>query len=108
MGLFSKSKPPVIPTKTEHLPMCFLSEKVPTKKIVKSFGLIKATTSEICGSFQSEDRLLANELQNKAKEVGANAIVNFRYATGSYQRNGAGWVTSYLIAYGDAVLLEDE
>ncbi|EBG1930488.1 TPA: heavy metal-binding domain-containing protein [Salmonella enterica subsp. enterica serovar Java] len=79
----------------------------PQMKIVKNFGLIKATTAEISAKYHNEDDELLSALLSEATNMGANAIINFRYSSGSYQRNGAAFVTSYLIATGDAVLLED-
>lgn len=104
MGFFDKNQS----VNTGHYPMCFTSGSIPGRKIKKSFGFIKATTAEISGKYKSEEELVTNELCKVAERLGADAIVNFRYETGSYQQNGAGWVTSYLIAYGDAVILENE
>ncbi|MCY1400268.1 hypothetical protein D3C76_813920 [compost metagenome] len=68
--------------------------------------MVKAVTESILGEYRAEDDLVTTELCRQAAELGANAIINFRYETGSYQKNGTGFVTSYLIAYGDAVRLE--
>ncbi|MCY1292863.1 hypothetical protein D9M70_421050 [compost metagenome] len=68
--------------------------------------MVKAVTESILGEYRAEDDLVTTELCWQAAELGANAIINFRYETGSYQKNGTGFVTSYLIAYGDAVRLE--
>ncbi|QQK72174.1 YbjQ family protein [Pectobacterium versatile] len=104
MGFFSK-EPSV---STGNFPMCFSSHTVPGREIKKSFGVIKAITAEISGSYESEEELVTTALCKEAKKLGANAIVNFRYETGSYQKNGTSWVNSYLIAYGDAVILDGE
>ncbi|TAJ06202.1 heavy metal-binding domain-containing protein [Pectobacterium versatile] len=104
MGFFSKE----ISVSTGNYPICFVSDAVPGRKIKKSFGIIKATTAEILGSYKSEEEIVTAALCKEAQKLGANAIVNFRYETGSYQRNGTGWVASYLIAYGDAVILESD
>lgn len=79
----------------------------PQMKVLKNFGLVKATTSEITAKYRNEDDELLAALFNEAKKLGANAIINLHYTSGSYQRNGHAFVTSYLIATGDAVLLED-
>ncbi|ELC4346055.1 hypothetical protein RNH23_004239 [Salmonella enterica] len=75
-------------------------------RIIKNFGLVKATT-EISAIYHNEDDELLSTLLSEASRMGANAIVNFHYTSGSYQRNGAAFVTSYLIAIGDAVRLEE-
>jgi len=102
MDFFSK-EPSV---KVGFFPMCFVSGSVPGRKIKRSFGVIKATTAEILGSYKSEEDLVTTALWEEAEKLGADAIVNFRYETGSYQKNGTGWVASYIIVYGDAVILE--
>ncbi|EAX5651197.1 hypothetical protein BBY84_14125 [Salmonella enterica] len=79
----------------------------PQMKIVKNFGLVKATTPEITFKYRNEDDELLSALFSEATKIGANAIINLRYTSGAYQRNGHGFVTSYLIATGDAVLLDD-
>jgi uncharacterized protein YbjQ (UPF0145 family) len=79
----------------------------PQIKILKNLGLVKATTSEITFKYRNEDDELLTYLLDEAKKLGANAIINFQYVSGSYQRNGHAFVTSYLIATGDAVLLAD-
>ncbi|EAO1734938.1 hypothetical protein DB202_23995 [Salmonella enterica] len=75
-------------------------------KIIKNFGLVKATTAEISAKFRNEDDALLSALFSEATKTGANAIINLQYTSGAYQRNGSGFVTSYLIVTGDAVLLE--
>ena len=75
-------------------------------KIVKNFGLIKATTAEISGIYYNEDDELLSALLSEASKMGANAIVNFQYISGSYN-TGNGYFATYIIATGDAVVLED-
>ncbi|HFE0750544.1 TPA: heavy metal-binding domain-containing protein [Escherichia coli] len=75
-------------------------------KIVKKFGLIKATTAEISGKYYNEDDELLSALLSEASKMGANAIVNFQYISGSYN-TGNGYFATYIIATGDAVVLED-
>ncbi|EFG1926047.1 heavy metal-binding domain-containing protein [Escherichia coli] len=75
-------------------------------KIVKNFCLIKATTAEISGKYYNEDDELLSALLSEASKMGANAIVNFQYISGSYN-TGNGYFATYIIATGDAVVLED-
>ncbi|EJH1378898.1 heavy metal-binding domain-containing protein [Escherichia coli] len=75
-------------------------------RIVKNFGLIKATTAEISGKYYNEDDELLSALLSEATKMGANAIVNFQYISGSYN-TGNGYFATYIIAAGDAVVLED-
>ncbi|EJO6308834.1 hypothetical protein NRS54_004114 [Salmonella enterica] len=75
-------------------------------KVIKNFGLVKATTAEISAKYRNEDDALLSALFSEATKTGANAIINFRYTSGSYN-TGNGYFASYLIATGDAVLLEN-
>ncbi|EHN4672443.1 heavy metal-binding domain-containing protein [Escherichia coli] len=75
-------------------------------RILKNFGLVKATTAEISGKYYNEDDELLSALLSEASQMGANAIVNFQYISGSYN-TGNGYFATYIIATGDAVVLED-
>ncbi|EFE3851752.1 hypothetical protein D9J65_23745 [Escherichia coli] len=75
-------------------------------RILKNFGLVKATTAEISGKYYNEDDELLSALLSEASKMGANAIVNFQYISGSYN-TGNGYFATYIIATGDAVVLED-
>ncbi|EEF6915517.1 hypothetical protein GPP46_004187 [Salmonella enterica] len=75
-------------------------------KVIKNFGLVKATSAEISAKYRNEDDALLSALFSEATKTGANAIINFRYTSGSYN-TGNGYFASYLIATGDAVLLEN-
>ncbi|EAQ4583311.1 hypothetical protein L6N32_004039 [Salmonella enterica subsp. enterica serovar Poona] len=75
-------------------------------KVIKNFGLVKATTAEISAKYRNEDDALLSALFSEVTKTGANAIINFRYTSGSYN-TGNGYFASYLIATGDAVLLEN-
>ncbi|EPJ2545234.1 heavy metal-binding domain-containing protein [Escherichia albertii] len=75
-------------------------------KVIKNFGIVKATTAEISGKYHSEDDELLSVLLSEASKMGANAIVNFQYISGSYN-TGNGYFATYIIATGDAVVLED-
>lgn len=75
-------------------------------RILKNFGLVKATTAEISGKYYNEDDELLSALLSEVSQMGANAIVNFQYISGSYN-TGNGYFATYIIATGDAVVLED-
>lgn len=75
-------------------------------RILKNFGLVKATTAEISGKYYNEDDELLSALLSEASKMGANAIVNFQYISGTYN-TGNGYFATYIIATGDAVVLED-
>jgi len=98
-------------------------ETVPGKKIVEHYGLVQGNTirakhvgrdimaslknlvgGELKGYTQlmKESRLEATErMTEQAKQLGANAVVNVRYATSSVAQGAA-----ELFAYGTAVRVE--
>lgn len=80
----------------------------PEDKIIeKYYGLVQYSQKGINGSTISREiiKKIFNELLNTAKSVGANAVINVRIESGSYQVNGSALVVTYIIAYGDAVYL---
>lgn len=84
----------------------YSSSYIPNANITKNLGMVKIVISEIWGKFKNEDEAAKVELINLTQTKGGNAIINFKYETGSFQRTGSGSVSSYIIAYGDAVFIE--
>ncbi len=85
---------------------CYTLSAVPGKNIVKSFGLIEHTMKNIDGNAPKKIEAVFNNLLAAAKKKGANAVVNLQLVTGSYERQGSKWIATYIIAYGDAVVVE--
>ncbi|MEW6455594.1 MAG: YbjQ family protein [Acidobacteriota bacterium] len=101
------------------------ADAIPGKRIVKVLGLVKGNTVRarhigrdmmalfrniIGGEITEYTKLLAesreqsiDRMTEKAEELGANAIVGFRFIT-SYLMGGA----AELLAYGTAVVTEEE
>ena len=76
---------------------------IPGKEIKTSLGLISYTKKGIGGNIIDEiDNCFKNFLK-LAKDKGADAIINARIVTGTYQQQGSGWNATYLIIYGEAV-----
>ncbi|MBO1518810.1 heavy metal-binding domain-containing protein [Oceanisphaera pacifica] len=88
-----------------HIKGCYTSESVPGRTISKSFGLVEVTQKGVAGDIPERSETIFNSLLSVAEALGANAVVNVRVVTGSYQQQGSGWQYSYVIAYGDAVIL---
>lgn len=64
---------------------------VPGKTISKSYGLVQYTKKGIAGDITKEINEIFQKLFSIAKEKGANAVVNVRMMTGSYQQQGSQW-----------------
>lgn len=103
MSLFGIGKPKGVAGIVEG---CYSLSEVPGRKITKVIGLVEYTINEIDGG--DVNRLsegIFKSLLSIAEKLGANAVVNVRLTTGSYQQLGSGWISTYIIAYGDAVVL---
>jgi uncharacterized protein YbjQ (UPF0145 family) len=85
-------------------PNCYLGSNIPGKNIEKSFGLITQVAKGINGNINDKMEEMMDSFFNKAVEIGADAVINLKFENGSYQQNGSGWVVSYLMIYGEAVL----
>lgn len=84
---------------------CFMSPTVPGKLLKQSFGMIEHTETGIAGDAPKQTNAILTKLLLAANKLGANAVVNVRLTTGTYHAALGGMVT-YLIAAGDAVVLE--
>lgn len=84
---------------------CYASSSVPGYVISKAIGLVEFTQKNIAGDAPNLTESIFQALLSLAKERGGNAVVNVRLTTGSYQRQGSQWLVTYVIAYGDAVVL---
>jgi len=103
MGLFGLGGPDESAALIEG---CFTLPEIPGKKITKSLGLIEYTKKGIAGDVPKISDEIFHSLFSAAKEKGANAVVNVKLVTGSYQAQGSQWEVTYIVAYGDAVLVE--
>lgn len=76
---------------------------IPNKQIVKSFGLVQYIRKGVAGDSTKLMETIFTKLLEEAQKIGATHVVNAKLTTGSYEQQGAKWVVSYVIAYGDAV-----
>lgn len=104
MGIFSFGSSE---TASGSLADCYSLAEVPGKKIKKSFGLVYFTEKNLAGNMPKKTIDILMGLKEAAVKVGANAVVNINITSGSYQVQGSAWEVTYIIAYGDAVILED-
>lgn len=84
----------------------FTTTYIDNAKSINNLGMVKVSMIIDPGYFSHEDELIKNKLIELAIENGGNAIINFRLETGTLQTVGSSWITSYIIAYGDAVFIE--
>lgn len=85
---------------------CFLGQTIPGKQIRKSLGLISMVTKGINGNINKSYESLIETLIQKLDEIGGNAIINLRFESGSYQQQGSGWISTYILIYGEAVITD--
>jgi uncharacterized protein YbjQ (UPF0145 family) len=102
MGLFGIGTPSEA---TSLIGDCYTRDNVPGRTIEKSMGLVQFTKKGIAGDVPKEIDGIFHSLVQTARESGANAVVNVRVTTGSYQQQGSQWEVTYIVAYGDAVIL---
>jgi len=102
MGLFGLGGPDDSASLIES---CTTLDHVPGKEIVQSLGLIEYTKKGIAGDAPKLSSSIFESLLAAAKEKGANAVVNVKLMSGSYQAQGSQWQVTYIIAYGDAVVI---
>lgn len=88
---------------------CYSLTEIPGKKISKSFGLVYFTQKDLNENILDLTPSLFLGLQEAAKKIGANAVINVKLNSGSYgDGNKFGMrVDSYVIAIGEAVSLID-
>ncbi len=92
-------------SKSSHLPACYTSSTVPGRQIEKNLGLVQYTQKGIAGDAPEEIQSVFLALLREAQAAGGNAVVNVRLQSGSYEQQGSKWQVTYLVAFGDAVLL---
>ena len=63
------------------------------------------TKKGIAGDILNEIDGIFKSLLQVARDKGANAVLNVRIITGSYQQQGSAWEVTYIVAYGEAVIL---
>jgi len=86
---------------------CYTLGEIPGKKIARALGIIKYAKKGISGDVPRISDGIFKNLLSAARDKGANAVVNVRLVSGSYQAKGSAWIVTYIIAYGDAVIVEE-
>lgn len=87
--------------------MCVTSSKIYAKKIVKTFGSVKGTSKSIINTdTKIADNEAMYEMLIEAKILGANAIIDLKMNTPTFEVSGSKWQTSQIIYTGTAVKVE--
>lgn len=103
MGMFDFGGPESTSDLIEH---CYSGTEVPGKNVTKALGLVQYTQKGLAGDMPENSVRIFQSLHKYATELGANAVINVRLTSGSYQKQGSGQYVTYVIAFGDAVILE--
>lgn len=89
--------------------MCVTSSAIHDKKILKTFGTVKGISKSIISiDVKIADNEAMYEMLIEAKILGANAIVDLKMNTPTFEVSGSKWQTSQIIYTGTAVLINEE
>jgi uncharacterized protein YbjQ (UPF0145 family) len=101
MGLFSKDE---FFSMTKDL---YTGSVVPGYTIDSVLGTVQFSKNKIESKVLDDVDFMLETLVSSAKGKGADAVVNFKISSGTYDRGG-NYATSYIIVYGEAVTLKYE
>ena len=88
--------------------MCVTSSKIYAKEIVKTFGSVKGTSKSIINTdTKIADNEAMYEMLIEARILGANAIIDLKMNTPTFELSGSKWQTSQIIYTGTAVQIID-
>ena len=85
---------------------CNTLPSLPGYDVVESLGIVEYVIKNVAGDITKRETSVFQKLLETAKKSGANAVVNARIMTGSYEAQGPKWQVTYVIAYGDAVVVK--
>ena len=88
---------------------CVTSSAIHDKKILKTCGTVKGISKSIISiDVKIADNEAMYEMLIEAKILGANAIVDLKMNTPTFEVSGSKWQTSQIIYTGTAVLINEE
>ena len=82
------------------------SNSLPDRQIKGAIGNvtgISATAASTDRGFRKADKEALADIMRKGIEMGANAIIDLKMTTGSYEQQGSQWMVSKVVYYGTAV-----
>lgn len=85
---------------------CHTISDVPGFFVERALGVVHVTTKGVAGDSLEQVPNAFSALVAAAKHRGANAVINARLSASSYDQMGSGAHVSFLVAYGDAVVLK--
>lgn len=84
---------------------CFTSEVPTGYTIQKMLGMVHYTINQVDIDFPEKSAELFKGILDVAKQAGANAVVNVKISSSSYEY-GNGPTRSNIMIYGDAVVMD--
>jgi uncharacterized protein YbjQ (UPF0145 family) len=82
------------------------STSLPNKAVKSALGNvtgISATAASTDRGFRKAEKEALADIMRQGIQIGANAIVDLKMTTGSYEQQGSKWVVSKVVYYGTAV-----
>lgn len=82
------------------------SNSLPDRQIRGALGNvtgISATAASTDRGFRKAEKEALADIMRQGIQIGANAIVDLKMTTGSYEEQGSKWVVSKVVYYGTAV-----
>lgn len=85
---------------------CFTGSQIPGKNIIRSLGLVSMVTKKVGGNIDKKFKTIVSDFVEKVEGMGGNAVINLRFEVGSYEQNGSQWMVTYVLTYGEAVVVK--
>ncbi len=82
------------------------SNSLPDRVIKGALGNvtgISATSASTDRGFRKAEKEALADIMRKGIQLGANAIVDLKMSTGSYEQQGSKWIVAKVVYYGTAV-----
>lgn len=82
------------------------STSLPDKEVKSAIGNvtgISATAASTDRGFRKAEKEALADVMRQGIQIGANAIIDLKMTTGSYEQQGSKWVVSKVVYYGTAV-----
>lgn len=82
------------------------SNSLPNREIKGALGNvtgISATAASTDRGFRKAEKEALADIMRRGIDMGANAIIDLKMTTGSYEQQGSKWVVSKVVYYGTAV-----